>query len=134
ELLVLVDIDLDELDLAIGLTDGLFEEGGQLLAGAAPRRPEIDQHRLLARWLDHIRHETARVGVLDEVRRQRGGGAAISAGLLAENRGIHAELAFRCGKFPGKCLAGTGSRWRIAQPIATGARSGEGFGAHGPEI
>ena len=42
ELLVLVDIDLDELHLAIGLAHDLFEQRRQLLAGAAPRRPEID--------------------------------------------------------------------------------------------
>ena len=43
---MLVDVHLDQLDLALGGLHDLFQDRRELLAGAAPRRPEIDQHRL----------------------------------------------------------------------------------------
>src|SRR5205823_12417400 len=43
---VLVDVQLDHADRAIGRAHGLFEYRSQLLARAAPRRPEIDDDRL----------------------------------------------------------------------------------------
>ena len=43
---VLVDIDLDQLHLALGGCDSLFQGRAELPAGAAPGRPEIDNHRL----------------------------------------------------------------------------------------
>ena len=54
---MLVDVHLDELDLALGGRDHLFQDRGELLAGAAPGRPEVDQHRLALRLLDHVLHE-----------------------------------------------------------------------------
>ena len=72
---VLVDIHLDELDLALGRFDGLFEDGRELLARAAPRRPEIDQHRLALGFLDDVLDESLRRRVLD--RRVRGCGSSL---------------------------------------------------------
>ena len=50
DLRMLVDVHLDQLDLALGALDHLLDHRGQLLAGAAPGRPEIDQHRLRHRF------------------------------------------------------------------------------------
>ena len=62
---MLVDIHLDQLDLALGGAHDLLEHGGELLARSAPRRPEIDQHRLAPRFLDHVLHEGLGGRVLD---------------------------------------------------------------------
>ena len=78
---MLVDVHLDQLDPAAGRGDDLFQRRLQLLAGAAPRRPEIDQHRLLARFLDDVGGEARGRGVLDD-----GGGAAAAAGAGAAGR------------------------------------------------
>ena len=45
QLLVLVDVDLDQPHRALGVAHRLFQRRAELLAGAAPRRPEIDDHR-----------------------------------------------------------------------------------------
>ena len=63
---MLVDVHLDQLDLALGGLDGLLQHRGELLARPAPLGPEIDQHRLALRFLDHVLHEGLRGGVLDE--------------------------------------------------------------------
>ena len=55
--------------------------GCELLAGTAPGRPEIDQHRLLARFLDHVGREGRGRHVLDRRRRSCGAvGAAQPSG------------------------------------------------------
>jgi len=41
-----VDVHLDQLDPALCSTDRLLDDRRELAAGAAPRRPEVDQHRL----------------------------------------------------------------------------------------
>ena len=69
---MLVDVHLDELDLALGGLDGLFQDRGELLARAAPGRPEIDQHRLALGFLDDVFDEGLRRRVLDDG--VRGGG------------------------------------------------------------
>ena len=46
-LLVLVDVQLDDLHLAVELRRKLFEMRRDHLAGAAPFRPEIHDHRLV---------------------------------------------------------------------------------------
>jgi hypothetical protein len=46
---MVVDVHLDQLDATAGLLTDLFELRRQLLARPAPRRPEIDQHRLACR-------------------------------------------------------------------------------------
>ena len=87
---------------------------GELLAGAAPRRPEIDQHRLLHRFVDDVLAEGLGGGVLDEV--VAGGSAAGSIGehawprtcRLGESRsgaqmGLGSPfLQFRIGRSAGK--------------------------------
>jgi hypothetical protein len=64
---MLVDIHLDQLDLALGRADRLFENGRELSAGSAPGRPEIDQHRLALRFLDDVLHEGLRGRLLDQI-------------------------------------------------------------------
>ena len=70
---MLVDVHLGELDLALGGLDDLLQHRGELLARPAPLGPEIDQHRLALRFLDHVLHEGLGGGVLDEAvgRRRR---------------------------------------------------------------
>ena len=63
---MVVDVHLDQLDLALGGLDDLFQDRGELLARAAPGRPEVDQHRLALRLLDHVLHEALGGGLLDE--------------------------------------------------------------------
>ena len=65
--LVLVDIDLDELDLAPVRTDDLLEQWCELLARPAPRRPEIDQHWHRTRGFEHVLGEGRRGRILDHV-------------------------------------------------------------------
>ena len=48
-------------------TNRRFQRRRQLLARAAPRRPEIDQHRLLAELLNDVLSETGRCCILDRV-------------------------------------------------------------------
>ena len=62
---IVVDIDLDQLDGAAGFTDDFFQHGAELLAGPAPGRPEIHDHRNLAARLQHIGGEGGEPGVLD---------------------------------------------------------------------
>ena len=85
---VFVDIHFDERDGALAGADRLFENRRQLLAGAAPRRPKIDQHRPLARGLDDIGHEVLGRGVLDGL----GAGCRVA---VAQDRGVHTHFRFR---------------------------------------
>jgi hypothetical protein len=62
-----VDIELADFDRTVVLAGELFDDGGDLAAWTAPRRPEIDEHRLSARLLDHILHEGLCRGVLYEI-------------------------------------------------------------------
>ncbi|EGE57263.1 hypothetical protein RHECNPAF_4460034 [Rhizobium etli CNPAF512] len=64
---MVVDVHLDQPDSALGLVDNLLQDRCQLLARPAPGRPEIDQHRLFARFLDDV---------LAEIRRRRVGDVA----------------------------------------------------------
>src|SRR5690606_25516321 len=84
---VLVDVDLDEPDLASLLVNHLLEIGGQLPAGPAPGRPEIDEYRGFEGGIDHVFLEGAVGRLLDE--RRRGGRVA------AEGSGIeiHCRLS-----------------------------------------
>ena len=85
DLRVIVDIELDQLDRALRRAHRLFQHRRELAAGAAPRRPEIDQHRHLARGFDHVAHEVLGGGVLDEV------GIAAAGAAVLENGGIYAH-------------------------------------------
>ena len=51
---VLVDIDLGQHDLAIGGVDHLLDDRAERLAGAAPRRPEVDDDGHLLGLLDDL--------------------------------------------------------------------------------
>ncbi len=69
---VLIHIDLHQLHAPTGRPYHALQRRGQRLAGSAPRRPEIHQHRHPARRLDHVLHEGLLVAVLNHVRRRRG--------------------------------------------------------------
>src|SRR5215471_9579272 len=64
DLLVLVDVDLDELDGALRLSNDLFDCRPELLARPAPRRPEIHDHWNLARSLQYVGRECGERAVL----------------------------------------------------------------------
>ena len=51
---VLVDVDLHQHDLAVGLVDDLLDDRPEGAARTAPRRPEVDDDRHLLRALDHL--------------------------------------------------------------------------------
>jgi hypothetical protein len=102
DLRVLVDIELDQSHCALGRAHRLFEDRRELTAGPAPRRPEIDQDRHLARGFNHIAQEVLSRGVLDEV-----GFAAA----LIEDGGIYAHSRLS----PKLAL----ERWAAAQRLAT---------------
>src|SRR5207302_4746072 len=61
---VLVDIELDHSNGAVGGANGLFEDRPELLAGTAPRRPEIDDNRRVERSVDDLGHKTGGSDVL----------------------------------------------------------------------
>ena len=82
DLRILVDVDLDQRHLAAGVSHRLLQNRRELLAGAAPGRPEIDDHRRLLRRLDHVGGEALGRRVL-RLRR--------AAGRLA-NEGIHTRM------------------------------------------
>ena len=58
EVLVLVGVDLDDLDLAGVFVGHLFEHRAQRAAGAAPGRPEVDQHGLRSGGVDDFGRES----------------------------------------------------------------------------
>src|SRR5688572_5253748 len=66
ELLIFVDVYLDQANSAFFFVDDLFQHWSKLLAGSAPGRPEVDQHRRLTGSLDHVSHEVLGVGLLYE--------------------------------------------------------------------
>ncbi len=84
---MLVDIELDQPDGPFARAHGLLEDRGELTAGAAPRRPEIDQHRHFARGLDDIAHEVRRGGVFDEI------GVRRACTALLQDRSVDAHSA-----------------------------------------
>src|SRR4051812_28975366 len=57
QILVGVRVDLGEVELAVVLARLALEQRGELAAGAAPLRPEVDDDRHLARPVDHARLE-----------------------------------------------------------------------------
>jgi acetoacetyl-CoA synthetase len=58
---MLVDVHLDELDLALRVADHLLEHRRELPARAAPRRPEVDQDRLSPR---HVPNDVFQVAAI----------------------------------------------------------------------
>ena len=64
---MLVDVHLRELHFAFCGLDRFFENRCELLARAAPRRPEIHEHRLVFGLLYDILHEALRGRLLDNV-------------------------------------------------------------------
>ena len=78
---VLVDIHLDELHLPFGGAHHLFQDRSELLAGAAPGGPEVDQHRLPLRFFDNVFDKGLRRRVLDQT--IGGGGLRLLQHLLA---------------------------------------------------
>ena len=109
---VLVDVDLGEHDLPVGLADDLVEDRPQCLAGPAPRRPEVDHHGGRGRAVDHVGLEGA-VGHVDGHRNQatgdpptappgvRHGSAAVDDSATPEG---HARARRRCGRPEGSTV------------------------------
>src|SRR5690606_21587212 len=62
---VLVDVDLDQTDGALRLAHHLLQDRPELLAGAAPGGPKIDDDRCRAGRLDDVGHEGT-VGAVDD--------------------------------------------------------------------
>src|SRR5665811_390696 len=85
DLRVLVDIELHQRDRALGRAHGLLQDRRELLARAAPRCPEINQDRPLARSLDDVAHEIGGGAVLDQI------GARLARAAIAENWGLYAH-------------------------------------------
>jgi len=77
---VVVDVHLHQFHPPARLAHRFLQRRGELLARTAPRRPEIDQHRLLARFLQHVLGEACRGGVADQVCRGRGADAGRRGG------------------------------------------------------
>ena len=88
---VLVDIDLDQLDRALGGHDGLFQRRGQLAARAAPGGPEIDDDRLGLGGLDDVGGKAGVAAFLDQVGLGRGGTGLSEHGVLWWSRQAGAE-------------------------------------------
>ena len=86
DLRVVVDIELDQFDGALGGANRLLQDRRQLAARTAPRRPEIHQHRNLARRVDDVAHEVGGRRVLDQIAAGRAGAC------LAKDGRIHASL------------------------------------------
>ena len=61
---VLVDVDLGQHDLTLGLVDHLFEDRAERLARPAPRRPQVDDDRGRVRGLHDVVLER-RIGYVD---------------------------------------------------------------------
>ena len=68
DLRVLVDIHLDHAHLALGVGDRLLEQGGELFAGPAPGRPEIDDHRGFHGGVQHVGRKGRKRCILDQDR------------------------------------------------------------------
>src|SRR3984957_18538174 len=64
----LVDVHLDQRNLATRVGDSLLQRRRELLAWPAPRRPEIDQNRLARRRRQDIGAERGRRDLLDRTR------------------------------------------------------------------
>ena len=64
---MLVDVELHEADFTAVALDDLLEQRRQLLAGPAPRGPEVDDHGNAARRLDDVLHEACGGRILDEL-------------------------------------------------------------------
>ena len=113
DLRMIVDIELDQPDRALCRAHRLFQDRRELAAGTAPRRPEIDQHRHLARGLDHVAHEVLGGGVLNQVGL---GAAPPSEGFSPAPRTIGVSHAPMLLGSP--CPA----RWAGASRLATGRK------------
>ena len=80
DFLVLIDVHLDETQRALGIVDSFLQRWAELLARPAPGRPEVDDHRHLARGFQHVGGEGLQRGVLDV----RAGARGRLAGALPE--------------------------------------------------
>src|SRR5262249_50815541 len=65
---VVVNIHLDQRDLAARVGDRLLQGWRELFARPAPRRPEVDQNGLARRGGEHVGAERGRRDLLDRTR------------------------------------------------------------------
>ena len=120
DLRVLVDIDLDHLHLAAGRLHRRFQRRAELLAGAAPRRPEIDDDRHLFRGLDHVLHEGRLGDVLDQIARTRG------RARLSHFKHVRCSSCSRVGPYMGAIATRSNPAWR-ARRFTSGLRLSRPF-------
>src|SRR5690606_21038846 len=83
---MLVDIDLDQPDLAGLFGDDLFDGRTELAAGTAPGCPEIDQYRGFERGIDDIGLEAGIAAIPDEIGGKRSGAGRANRGPGAPSR------------------------------------------------
>src|SRR5262249_48783018 len=104
----------DQLGLALGGADHLFQHRGELPARTAPGCPEVDQHRLAPRLLDDVLDERLGGRVLDGTV----GGARRRSLILQHHHGFTA-----CSRAPGPLPP---DRWSMPAAMAIGpaARAG----------
>ena len=110
QFLVLVDVDLDQAHRAARGLDRLLERRGQLLARAAPGRPEVDDHRRRHRGLDDVLGEARRIAVLDQT-----AGRLAAVGFAGPDDGFHGRfrtLPRPSIRLPG--VGGPGHTWRFS--------------------
>ncbi len=129
QLRVLVDVDLHELPFARVFLLELFEHRAERLAGLAPRRPKIDQHRRERRCVDYVVFECSQGGVHCVLVRQSAVGT---------NEGGHGR--FQCAPGIGPLLLAAlrravlhrGAAGVSGRPAQCGARSGSGMNSVSP--
>ena len=118
---MVVDVHLDQLDLALGRADRLFDDRRQLTAGPAPGRPEVDQHRLALRFLDDVLHEGLGGRLLDQIKGIACGTAAPPCSIMVTVSSP--DVSRRCWMGLAGCfLARLGikfssARWRFGRKI-----------------
>src|SRR5208282_1912460 len=118
DLRMFVDIHLDERDLAARVGDRLLERRRELLARPAPRRPEINQHRLARRGRQHVGAKRRRRDLFDRRGRL----------CLRRDRATDIRHKFISCPTRGRGLARVplyfcGPRWRPKACYSTGGRS-----------
>src|SRR5690606_13024881 len=124
---MVVNVHLDQLDLAGGVAHRLLKYRGELLAGATPGCPEIDQNGLVAGFLDHVGGKAGRGGILYEVAGRRGRRSRVCGrGPIADGRGVGTTrpesgfVAHDC--LSNRLAAGAGPPSRLAPNLAITTR------------
>src|SRR5690606_32864626 len=118
---VVVDVHLDQADRALGGAHGLLDDRPERLAGTAPGRPEVDQHRAALGFLEHVLGEGLGGGLEDEIVGRGGRGKAgrsdvhrLFLGSVAVDHRYLVGLNMACRAVVYNSAAGSGRRSRTA--------------------